>query len=333
MDRVDAMKQLQGWADTSVMHFRDLAVFGEQLLLSIRFGTWTERHRPGAGGELGALLAPGGAGLHPRLPRGDRRRPDRSRRHHDARRAAERRAAPQALPEGARGALPRRGEVCPTCARVAGAAARSAVEDGPAKDRGARLHLLAVPGAAARQPRLRPWAQMTPGVPAALESPPSAAALAGALAALPGCNARRSSGRRCTRLGPPREPGPGPSTHPRRRRGLPDCASGRSRAAARGVRVQTFTHHDPAALRRQLRGARPTHARSPGGRRRLVSGLRRTGTARRDLEVCAARRPARPRRHAGAGDPRRAAETGAPYGPAAGARCGGRAYRSERPCS
>lgn len=41
MDRVDAMKRLQGWSDTSVMHFRDLAVFGEQLLLSVRYGAWS----------------------------------------------------------------------------------------------------------------------------------------------------------------------------------------------------------------------------------------------------------------------------------------------------
>ena len=40
MHRVDAMKTLQGWGDTSVMHFRDLGIFGEQLLLSIRYGNW-----------------------------------------------------------------------------------------------------------------------------------------------------------------------------------------------------------------------------------------------------------------------------------------------------
>lgn len=40
MDRVDAMKSLQRWTDTPVMHFRDLAVFGEQILLAIRFGAW-----------------------------------------------------------------------------------------------------------------------------------------------------------------------------------------------------------------------------------------------------------------------------------------------------
>jgi hypothetical protein len=42
MDRVDAMKKLQMWSDTSVMHFRNLAIFGEQLLLSIRFGHWSD---------------------------------------------------------------------------------------------------------------------------------------------------------------------------------------------------------------------------------------------------------------------------------------------------
>ena len=41
MDRVDAMKRIQGWTDTSIRHFRDLAVFGEQLLLSIRYGDWS----------------------------------------------------------------------------------------------------------------------------------------------------------------------------------------------------------------------------------------------------------------------------------------------------
>ncbi|SFU62372.1 hypothetical protein [Pseudoduganella namucuonensis] len=42
MDRVDAMKKLQNWTDTSVMHFRALAMFGEQLLLSIRYGNWSD---------------------------------------------------------------------------------------------------------------------------------------------------------------------------------------------------------------------------------------------------------------------------------------------------
>jgi len=41
MDRVDAMKKIQGWTETSVYHFRDLGFFGEQLLLSVRFGAWS----------------------------------------------------------------------------------------------------------------------------------------------------------------------------------------------------------------------------------------------------------------------------------------------------
>jgi hypothetical protein len=46
MDRVDAMKKLQGWSDTSVLHFRNLANFGEQILLSIRFGVWSDVNDP-----------------------------------------------------------------------------------------------------------------------------------------------------------------------------------------------------------------------------------------------------------------------------------------------
>jgi hypothetical protein len=42
MDRVDAMKKIQAWTETSVYHFRDLGVFGEQILLSIRFGAWSK---------------------------------------------------------------------------------------------------------------------------------------------------------------------------------------------------------------------------------------------------------------------------------------------------
>jgi hypothetical protein len=43
---VEAMNKLQGWSDVSVTHFRDLAVFGEQLLLGIRFGAWSREHDP-----------------------------------------------------------------------------------------------------------------------------------------------------------------------------------------------------------------------------------------------------------------------------------------------
>jgi hypothetical protein len=41
MGRVDSMRKLQGWGDTSFRYFYDLAVFGERLLLSIRYGDWS----------------------------------------------------------------------------------------------------------------------------------------------------------------------------------------------------------------------------------------------------------------------------------------------------
>lgn len=46
MDRVDAMKKLQGWTDISVREFNSLGTFGEQILLSIRFGAWSTVHDP-----------------------------------------------------------------------------------------------------------------------------------------------------------------------------------------------------------------------------------------------------------------------------------------------
>ena len=40
MSSVETMKTMQGWYSASVLHFRDLAVFGEQIVLSIRFQAW-----------------------------------------------------------------------------------------------------------------------------------------------------------------------------------------------------------------------------------------------------------------------------------------------------
>ena len=42
MPQVDTMKSLQGWTDVTVTHFRDLAVYGEQILLSIRYADWID---------------------------------------------------------------------------------------------------------------------------------------------------------------------------------------------------------------------------------------------------------------------------------------------------
>lgn len=41
MGQVDAMRRLMGWPDISVTYFHRLAVFGEQILLSIRWGNWS----------------------------------------------------------------------------------------------------------------------------------------------------------------------------------------------------------------------------------------------------------------------------------------------------
>jgi len=42
MGQVDTMKKLQGWTDTTITHFRNLAVYGEQILLSVRYGNWND---------------------------------------------------------------------------------------------------------------------------------------------------------------------------------------------------------------------------------------------------------------------------------------------------
>ena len=42
MGQVDAMKRLMDWTDVPTSHFHRLAVFGEQILLSIRYGNWTD---------------------------------------------------------------------------------------------------------------------------------------------------------------------------------------------------------------------------------------------------------------------------------------------------
>jgi hypothetical protein len=42
MDRVDTVKNLFNWTDTSITYFHDLAVHGEQIILSIRYGNWSQ---------------------------------------------------------------------------------------------------------------------------------------------------------------------------------------------------------------------------------------------------------------------------------------------------
>lgn len=42
MDRVGVLNQMHSWTKTNVLHFRDLGIFGEQIVLSIRFGAWSD---------------------------------------------------------------------------------------------------------------------------------------------------------------------------------------------------------------------------------------------------------------------------------------------------
>lgn len=110
---------------------------------------------------------------------------------------------------------------------------------------------------------LRPWAQLTAGVPSALDEPPEAGRLARRLAALSGCEAALLAPSTLhlfwdlpALLGP-------------RAAVLVESGSypigcwGVERAANSGTPVWTFAHHDPDALRRTL-------LRCPAGRRPVV---------------------------------------------------------------
>lgn len=46
MNRVDAMKSVQRWTDSSVLHFSNLGIFGERILLSVRYGAWSTANDP-----------------------------------------------------------------------------------------------------------------------------------------------------------------------------------------------------------------------------------------------------------------------------------------------
>jgi hypothetical protein len=47
MDRVDTMRMLQRWGDVSITSFNYLAHYGERILLSVRYGNWSQIHDPG----------------------------------------------------------------------------------------------------------------------------------------------------------------------------------------------------------------------------------------------------------------------------------------------
>jgi hypothetical protein len=58
MDRVDALKSLQGWTDTSVLHFRELGMYGERILLGIRYGAWAQIMMPEAAANWARFWRP-----------------------------------------------------------------------------------------------------------------------------------------------------------------------------------------------------------------------------------------------------------------------------------
>jgi len=58
MAPVDSIKKMFGWNDTSVSQFRDLGVFGEQLLLSARYGNWLEINDPTLAAEWARYWRP-----------------------------------------------------------------------------------------------------------------------------------------------------------------------------------------------------------------------------------------------------------------------------------
>jgi hypothetical protein len=58
MGAVDSMKKLQGWSDTNIIHFRDLAVYGERLLLSIRHVSWNDISDPQAASDWALTWRP-----------------------------------------------------------------------------------------------------------------------------------------------------------------------------------------------------------------------------------------------------------------------------------
>jgi hypothetical protein len=49
MDRVDHLRQALGWGGPSITHFRDLAIYGERLLLSVRWDAWNLVRDPADG--------------------------------------------------------------------------------------------------------------------------------------------------------------------------------------------------------------------------------------------------------------------------------------------
>ena len=169
MDRVDMMKQMQGWTDVTVTHFRDMAVLASRSCCRSATGTGTSVNNP-AGRQLGPHWRPKSSAT-PTPTERHRRRPDGR---------AGRRAS------GAGPFPPAVGLPAPTGVRAAAHAApgRTGLTD---VCRDARLHLGSVSRPAAPHPCAQAVEPLTAGVPSALREPAESVGTARRLAALIGC--------------------------------------------------------------------------------------------------------------------------------------------------
>ena len=265
MGAVDSMKKLQGWTDTTITHFYELAVTGERILaLNPLWRLVRYREHRGSGEELGPLLQAGDPALHLRLPDGHRasiclrRSWTRATRRRDicsrpcifsagsrSRRRPMRLRAPAApdLLDGENVGADRGGEGRP--AQIAHLQEGKLERGGSTMlDFTSALYL----GFRHAHDALRPWAQLTTGRPAALEPAPEAVALAQDLARLLGCERAVLAPSTLhlfwdlfdvlarDRIAIYTDAG----TYPIARYGV-------ERAAAKGVPTSSFLSHDPAA--------------------------------------------------------------------------------------
>ena len=157
MPQVDTMKTLQGWSDVTVTHFRDLGIYGEQILLSMRYGDWIDINDEDSAKNWARYWRPEiQSYIHAyRTVTGiDLTNPD---------------TVDYTMPA--------------VHAAEAAGDATGAVRCVPVLDFTSALYL----GLRHPSPSLRSWSGLTTGKPAALELPPVSAAIAGRFAALVGC--------------------------------------------------------------------------------------------------------------------------------------------------
>ena len=298
MDRVDAMKKMQGWTDTSVLNFRNLGTFGEQVLLSIRYGNWNDVVEPlqatnwarfSGGPKFKATCTL--IGRSPASTSRPQMSAEQSTRH------------------------------CRQSCFASDWQSRLPAEARPMLDFTSALYLgLRHPSAS-----LAPWDALTLGRPAALVEPPDADAVAGELARLQGSEAatlvpstlhlfwdlfrvldRKQAAILCDA-------------------GLyPMARWGAERAAGLGTPVRTFPHHDVAALARLIScmaraKLRPIVVRTATAR--TAGGQRRSGPMPNLRAALTAISSSTTRRHWASSASRRAAPT--PMARGAAGRCAG----------